>query len=113
MVDIDFIKTTHCPICGCQTVISESVEIENGTHKARVHTNGGKWEYRTFACGYGVHYCPNFSKEQVVHKCDFDADEIKKKKQNEQAKNDVIAYIEDITCSDEYRERLKDAIKYI
>ena len=64
-------------------VVAESVEIDRDTHQIRRHTNGGSWEYREFACGYKVHYSPNFRKEEVLKKCVFDPEEAVKKAQTE------------------------------
>jgi len=113
MVNISFIKTTSCPICGCQTIVSESVEVDSLRKEVRQHCNGGRWEHRTFACGYHVHYCPNFSHEEVIGKCKFDPDEIARAEKRKALKQDLIQKIEDGDCPDDYKNRLKQAIQYV
>lgn len=113
MVKIDFIKTEVCPVCGCQTVISESVETEFGGVNVRHHSNGAKWEYREFACGYKVHFCPNFMKEEVLRKCHFDPDEAEKRERQKIVKQLVYQQIESGECDDAYKSALKRAIEYI
>lgn len=113
MVEINFIKTTSCPVCGCRTVVSESVEIDRDTHKIRCHAHGGNWEYREFACGYEVHYCPNFHKEEVLKKCVFDQEEAAKKQKREQMKQFVVQQIRSGECDEDYKNRLMQAIEYI
>lgn len=57
------LSATECPICKNNTITSESVETMN--QEIRVHTNGGRWESRTFACGQKVSYVPNYSKDEL------------------------------------------------
>lgn len=111
MVNIEFISTAACPVCGCKTVVSESVETSFGT--VRRHTNGTKWEHRRFACGYYVHYVPNYGREEVLRACSLDPEEKKKKERQAQLKEAVIQKIDDGDCPDEYKERLKRAIEYL
>lgn len=113
MVGIDFIKTTSCPVCGCSTIVSESVEIDHDTHQIRRHAHGGNWEYREFACGYEVHYCPNFHKEEVLKKCAFDREEAERKQKRERVRQLIVQQIESGECDDAYKNRLIQAIQYI
>lgn len=113
MVDINFIKTTSCPVCGCRTVVSESVEIDRDTHKIRCHANGGNWEDREFACGYKVHYCPNFYKEEVLKKCAFDQEEAAKMQKRGQAKKLVAQQIKSSECDEDYKNKLMQAIEWL
>lgn len=113
MVNISFIKTIFCPICGCQTVVSESVEVDNERRKIREHCNGGHWEHRTFACGYHVYYCPNYGYEEVIGKCKFDPDEMARAEKRKAFKQYLIQKIDDGDCQDDYKKRLKEAIQYV
>lgn len=114
MVDIDFIKTTSCPICGCQTVVSESVETDRTRRREiRRHCNGGKWEHRIFACGYHVHYCPNFCCEEVLEKCAFDQDEAARAEKRKKLKQALVKQIDEGDCQEDYKERLMRAIEYV
>lgn len=114
MVTLDFITTTACPVCGCQVVVSESVEVERfGDRTIRRHCNGGKWEYREFACGCRVHYCPNFMKEEIVQKCAFDPDEAALKEKQNTLKMSIVQQIEAGDCPDNYKTRLKQLLEYV
>jgi len=113
MVDIEFIKTTSCPVCGCKVVVSESVETEFNTTKVRQHCNGGKWEHRKFACGYHVSYCPNYMAEEVVGKCALDPEDAIRAKKRADLKTSLINHIITGDCQDDYKERLLQAIKYV
>lgn len=114
MVDIDFIRTTSCPICGCKTIVSESVEtdcIRKG--EVRRHCNGGKWEHRIFACGYHVYFCPNYGREEILGKCAFDPEEAARAEKRKALKMSLLEHIEHGDCQDDYKERLLRAIEYI
>ena len=111
-VDIDFIKTTSCPICGCQTVVTESVETEVGGQRIRKHVNGAKWEMREFACGYRVSYIPNYLREEVTHGCANDPELGRMREMMAQTKAALYQQIDASGCDDKFKERLKEAIKY-
>lgn len=111
MVKISFIKTTVCPICGCSTVVSESVEVFQG--RVREHCSGGRWEHRKFACGYHVQYCPNFFKELVLGKCSADPEEAVREEKRKALKNLIISQINSGDCQEDYKERLLNAIQYV
>lgn len=57
---LENISAAQCPICGCDAITEEKVERESYSLKLRQHTNGGRWESRTFSCGQRLEYCPNF-----------------------------------------------------
>jgi hypothetical protein len=68
-MELKYIRTDKCPICGCSTVVEEKVEVSNnyamGIRKIRKHNCGGQWESRTFSCGQQIKYCPNSHSEEV------------------------------------------------
>lgn len=66
------ITVETCPWCKTTDVI---IEERNSTH-----TNGERFETRTFACGYKIAWVPNYSRLQVVEPCKTDPSEIDKKK---------------------------------
>lgn len=114
MVSIDFIKTASCPICGCKTVVSESVEVDCVSgREVRRHCNGGKWEHRKFACGYHVHYVPNYGREEILGKCAFDPDEAARAEKRKALKQALVQQIDAGDCQEDYKERLMQAIEYI
>ena len=62
-VIIKYLKTDKCPICGETTIVAEEIEVSrDGT--VREHTNGGRWEKRTFLCGQGMRYIPNYGRDE-------------------------------------------------
>ena len=110
---LQFIKTDKCPVCGCDTVVSEHVETEFNSAKIRTHCSGGRWEYRKFACGYETHYCPNFFKEQKNRSCASDPKIIERDKKRKEAKSALCSTIASLDVDNEYKDRLEGAIKYI
>lgn len=69
---LNFIKTDRCPICGCNIIISESIEPDIDYKSLRTHSYGGQWEHRTFLCGKEVVYIPNFRSEELKGNCKND-----------------------------------------
>lgn len=110
-VEIKSIKTYYCPVCGCREIVEERIEIFNG--EIRVHSNGGRWEHRRFACGFQIQYIPNFGKEYTETKCRFDPGELAKREQEKQTKADVMNQIETANCPEEFKNRLRYAIQYL
>ncbi len=111
MVEINSIRTTECPICGCKTIVSESVETFR--NQINEHCNGGRWEHRIFACGYHTHYCPNYGKEERLGKCAFDPEEAARAKRRETLRATLLKEIDAGECEDAYKERLRQALKYV
>lgn len=62
-----FNKQEVCPHCRCEVIVAESIGVSRG--EVLVHCNGGRWEYRTFLCGYSCEYVPNFSRVEPRHSC--------------------------------------------
>lgn len=69
------IKTTKCPVCSCQDIINEDIEVTN--NEIRYHVNGERWETRKFSCGFSIKYIPNFSQERILSFC-YQSNENKK-----------------------------------
>lgn len=108
-MNLDFIKETACPICGCNVVISEEVEFDKKTQKYTQHCNGGKWERRTFACGQRLSYCPNFSKTEFdkASPCANDQ-QYQEKKQRTKA---LIEQLNSIVANSDVEEDIKQKLK--
>lgn len=105
-MELKYVKTKKCPICGCTEVVSESVNTFQ--HKISVHCNGTEWETREFACGYAVQYVPNFKAEQEVSQCYT----IKEKTTNHYKNfvSDVEKYVDSLDYPDNFKNLIK---KYI
>lgn len=89
---LKYIKTEKCPICGCELIKSENVEVDSfNKNKYREHCNGGRWETRTFSCGYRIEYCPNFSSEEIKGECTNNAEYLQKSQDRVNFKEAVIA----------------------
>lgn len=112
-MELRYIKTNRCPVCGCDSVIKESVEKEIGSTKIREHSNGGRWEYRQFACGCEIHYCLNFQNETIKKECPLTPKLVEQKKKREEAKNALNVAIDNLDVDDEYKMRLKSSILYV
>lgn len=95
-MNLKFIKTDKCPICGCDTVISESVDTGYNNTKVLEHCNGGLWENRDFLCGFKVKYSPNFAKEEYVNNCRNDESKIALKKKTKQFYMEVLDFLDEL-----------------
>lgn len=115
MVNIQFIKTTQCPVCGCDTVVGEAVEVDRlgANRKIRRHCNGTTWETREFACGYSTACIPNFDCEEERGKCGLGLEEAKRKAAEAEAKVKILHEIETCLCTDNYKKKMKSALEYI
>lgn len=104
-MNFQFLKGDCCPTCGASVVIEESVEVDRygQNPKVREHVAGGKWEKRKFICGQLLEYSPNFRQTEVSDRyvCQNNPAIIEKKKKREQAKSDVIAFINTISDVDD------------
>ena len=113
MVPIRNIKTTSCPVCGCTTVVMESVEVELDRPVIRSHSCGGQWENRKFACGYEVYYTPNFGKEDRTARCRSDPELIDLKKKTDRLRETFFDLIDESDLPDHIKERFTQDIQYV
>jgi hypothetical protein len=67
-MELLFNKQTSCSECGCAVVVKEEVEV-GYSGVIREHAHGGRWETRTFLCGYACQYSPNFSRNETTRPC--------------------------------------------
>jgi len=71
-MNLEWIKTTACPDCGCTEVVAESVDTEGfstGPPRLMRHACGQTWEKRTFLCGLVVSWVPNYNSERTYTTC--------------------------------------------
>ena len=109
-MDLQFIKTTSCPICGCDVVHQEYVEIDDYSLQHRQHCNGTKWEHRRFACGQEIYYCPNGNREyldKIHNTCKKDPALLEKEQKKAQAKENLFKYIEELDVDDKTKSLIK------
>lgn len=71
-MNLKFIQTDRCPVCGCSIVKAEWIEHDIDEKSLLTHCNGGQWEHRKFLCGKEVVYIPNFRSEQLKGNCEND-----------------------------------------
>lgn len=112
-MNLQYIKTDACPVCGCCAITQESVEIDRHSHKIREHSCGGNWERRTFACGFEVKYVPNFNAESVSHECELDPKITERENKRKEAKLKLVLTIDELDTDDDYKARLNNAIAYV
>lgn len=112
MVPIRHIKTTACPICGCKTIVAESVELELNRQDIRRRCNGGQWEYRSFACGYQTKFIPNFFSEAKGASCRNDPELIERGRKAKELKAQIMEVIESSDAPDCVKTSFADRIRY-
>jgi hypothetical protein len=60
MITLDKLTDTACPSCGAAPVYVE---------KSSQHCSGEWFEWVKFACGFKIHWSPNFSRREVIEAC--------------------------------------------
>jgi hypothetical protein len=94
---LKYIKTDKCAICGCSTVIEESIKTsDNGTEKCiRTHVSGGTWEKRKFLCGFTIEYIPNFMSVEVAKssECCNDPKIVERAKELNKARKEIKEFV--------------------
>ena len=70
-VEFHHMNVRACPVCGCQTVVCENIEVSQcgSRTEVRTHTNGMHWEYRKFLCGFAVTWRPNYRAHEIDSAC--------------------------------------------
>jgi|GEM_PF-2280805 len=117
-MELRHIKETSCPICGCNIIENERVELDKFSDKlkVRLHCNGQQWEHRTFACGQRLSWIPNFNDVEIseFYVCSNNQEYIERKQKREKSKEWVIQYINSLeTVDQEFKERMAHEIKII
>jgi hypothetical protein len=113
-VNLRFIKTTTCPICGCSQVASESIDVSSYADdpKYNTHCNGENWEHRKFVCGYAISYVPNFRAEEKTNDCKYNPTEAEKKMKRAKAKEKIIEFVYSTDCDSGFKDRIVEDIRY-
>ena len=62
-MNLKFIKTDKCPVCGCGIVKLEYIEPDCDNKSLRTHAYGGQWEHRPFLCGKEIVYIQGNNQE--------------------------------------------------
>lgn len=106
-MNLNYIKTNKCPVCGCTEVIEESVETDCVTEGIRVHSNGGSWEHRTFLCGMEIRYIPNFRSETMAGRCKNDPAYLEFMAKYKKDKERLIPLCEDNDINQELIDKIK------
>lgn len=109
-MNLQFIRTSACPVCGCSLVRCERVEVEN--NKIREHTNGGHWETREFACGYITEYIPNYMSEAMKKNCPNNPAIIAEKQRKNDLINKLIKTIQESNCDENYKMNLLSSFSW-
>ena len=110
-MDLKFIKTTKCPICGCDTIVQEYIRPDIGRTQLLKHCMGGLWEERTFLCGTVMAYEPSYGKEVRRGECINDPVLIEQKKKRECAERAIADFISGLDCADEDKEKFLRRLK--
>lgn len=107
-MELQNLKTLQCPVCGCTTIIKESVDIStfNGREILK-HTNGEMYEHRQFLCGMELKYSPNFHKEEVVKECTEDPIVIARIQKEKEDKEKVLQLLSEHNIDDKIVHKIK------
>src|SRR5512139_1698269 len=106
-MQLQHIKTERCPKCLTTIIVNETVNYDPLRGEICTHTNGGRWETRVFACGFSVHWTPNFRIEEERSECKMDAAYAKKQQAREAARRAVQDFIDTLQVDADYRDHLK------
>lgn len=112
-MNLEFISTDSCPICGCQEVVGEKVDtfaIRNGVPKICEHAHGGKWEHRDFLCGVRISYSPNGGREELSGRCKNDPLLKARDENREKVLLALKEHIAAIEVDDDFKVLLQDRI---
>lgn len=106
-MNLKFIKTDKCPICGCNIITSEYIEPEINRKSLRTHACGGQWEHRKFLCGKEVVYIPNFRSEELKGNCENDPIYIARLQKRRDDKIKLKKFCEDEDIDKDIVDRIK------
>ncbi|PYE51596.1 hypothetical protein HUB98_06155 [Paenibacillus barcinonensis] len=109
------LKESKCPVCGDSTVVGEEIERDILSKTIRIHTNGQRWETRTFLCGQAINWIPNFSKSELdeYYTCKNNPEYRLKLEKRKVAVARVRSFIDSLNdVDDEYKTHLKNGRGY-
>lgn len=101
---LEHIKEEFCSVCGSVT------EEEKRKHP---HSNGEWNEYREFACGKILHYSPNLTRVLVDVECPNTSWEKEKRQKRDNAKEDLLSFVEELDVDDGYKEEINSHLRCI
>lgn len=106
--------TEKCPYCGCDIVVSESVEMDC-FGKVWQHCNGGKLEHRRFACGYESVFEPNFNRtdECRTSLCRMNNDYLDMERVSREVAKSIIKLINSLHCSNTMKDKILKRLSQI
>ena len=104
--------TKECPVCKCNTIVSEEIEKDGFTKGYRQHCNGGMWEHRRFSCGYRVGYVPNFNKDIVSIKCENEPERLERISRGLVAKERLIDFINSMDMPDSEKDDIVSILNF-
>ena len=99
-------------MCGCETIVMESIRVDRFSNAPLVHSNGTKWEEREFACGFRTGWIPNFCRENSIAKCRKDPEEAERLRKEQNLKQAILHMIENSDVSQSAKERFATGIQY-
>lgn len=107
-MELQNLKTLQCPVCGCTTIIKESVDISTFNRREVLkHTNGEMYEHRQFLCGMELKYSPNFKEEVVVKECTEDPIVIARIQKEKEDKEKVLQFLSEHNIDDRIVHKIK------
>ena len=115
-MNLKHIKTTKCPKCNCDLVVSESIECWSALNDDKIrhpprynqHCNGQLWERRAFGCGFSVKWIPNFEKEEFVSQCKMSSEYVNMLQKRKMLLAKINSILVEADVDDEYRQRIKN-----
>jgi hypothetical protein len=106
-MNLQHIRTERCPKCRATIIVNETVDYDPLRGEIRTHAHGGHWETRVFACGFSIHWAPNFGHEEERSECKMDAAYAKKQQARETARRAVEDFIDTLQVDAGYKDHLK------
>lgn len=105
-MNLRFIRDLVCPVCGCTTIVAESIRTDPMNMRLLTHVNGGLWESRQFLCGQVLEYIPNFERTQLSgHRvCTNNVTYKLEQKQIDESKALLIQFIDSLPLTDSRKD---------
>jgi hypothetical protein len=94
--------------CGAPAVADEVEHASNG--HIRTHSNGQRWESRTFACRHRIAWIPNFECLETQRPCRNDPAERATRFNRNRAREMLFGYLDMLDVDEEWK---KAVIRYM
>ena len=98
------LRSGVCQFCGAAT---KSIAV-NG-----LHTNGQQFESRTYHCGYGVEWSPNFSRMEVTTTCPKSEEGIAAALVEARDRSELTKALEGAELSEKFRKTVMTRLEWI